>query len=49
MLCVAILNKQKYLFFQKPEDRKVKQVLSRGLVPAGGGGCKERVQMDECG
>jgi hypothetical protein len=41
-LCIAILNKQKYLF-SKMENRKVKQVLSDGLVPVGGGGYKERV------
>jgi hypothetical protein len=32
--CITILNEQKYLFF-KNGDRKVKQVLSRGLVPVG--------------
>jgi hypothetical protein len=36
--CIAILNKQKYLFFKKTENRKVKQVLSGGLIPVGGGG-----------
>jgi hypothetical protein len=29
--CIAILNKQKY-FFSKTESRKIKQVLSRGLI-----------------
>jgi hypothetical protein len=30
-------------FFSKAENRKVKQVLSGGLVPMGGGEYKERV------
>jgi hypothetical protein len=29
--CIAILNKQKYIFFQKIEKRKVKQVQPRAL------------------
>jgi hypothetical protein len=46
---VAILYKQKCLFFfkQKMENSKTKQVLS-GLVPVGGGGYEERCRS-ECG
>jgi hypothetical protein len=46
--CVATLNKQKCLF-SKLEDRKVKQVLSGGVVPVGGGGHKERMEEGDCG
>jgi hypothetical protein len=31
------------MFFLKMKDRKVKQVLSGGLLPVGRGGYKERV------
>jgi hypothetical protein len=36
-------------FFSKTENRKVKPVLSRGLVTIGGGGCGERVKESEYG
>jgi hypothetical protein len=41
--CVTIINKQKCPFF-KMKDRKVKEVLSGGLVAVGGGRHKERVE-----
>jgi hypothetical protein len=35
---MAIINKQKYLFFKtKSENRKADQVLSGGLIPVGDG------------
>jgi hypothetical protein len=37
------------LFFSKTEDRKVKQLLSRGWYQWEGGGDKERVQEGEYG
>jgi hypothetical protein len=47
--CIAILNKQKCLFFPKTEGRKLKQFWSEGSVAVGGGGRKERVYEGECG
>jgi hypothetical protein len=41
--CIAILSKQKFLF-SKTENMKIKQVLSGGVVPVGGGRYKERVK-----
>jgi hypothetical protein len=43
---MSILNNKKkvVLFsFTKLENRRAEQILSEGLVPVGGGGCRKRV------
>jgi hypothetical protein len=50
----TIVNKKQYLFLKgkymygrKSENRRAEQVLPRGLVPVGGGGCEERAWEGE--
>jgi hypothetical protein len=47
--CIPILNKEKCLFSQK-QNRKIKEVLSGGLVPGGGEdirkGCRRVIMVE---